>query len=53
LLGQGLRSAPPAASAPAARTSAASVGLWRARLLRHCVCWLRFLLWSHAYIKVP
>ena len=44
---------PPAASAPAAGMSATPFGLWRSRLLWRNGCWYRFLLWSHAYIKVP
>jgi hypothetical protein len=52
-LGRRLGPAPPAAPASAAGIPATPVGLWRSRLLRHCVYWFRFLLWSHAYIKVP
>jgi hypothetical protein len=43
----------PAASVPAAGMSSTPFGLCRSRLLWRSGCWYRFLLWSHAYIKVP
>ena len=52
-MGRRLGPTPPAAPAPAAGMSATPVRWWRSRLLRHWVCWFRFLLWSHAYIKLP
>lgn len=52
-MGRHLGPAPPTAPAPTARTSATPVRLRCSRLLRRNACLFRFLLWSHAYIKVP